>query len=77
MEFSYGGSLQLEHGNPPALLLQDSPIHSERTLVHKQPQYPWRSTNTVLSEINKCNTKYLRKLENHTNALAVNLVDNS
>jgi hypothetical protein len=33
--------------------------------------------NTVLTEIKKCNTKYLRKLGNHTNALAVNLVDNS
>jgi hypothetical protein len=32
--------------------------------------------NTVLSEMKKWNTKYLRKLENHTNALAVNLVDN-
>jgi hypothetical protein len=33
--------------------------------------------NTVLSEIKKWNTKYLRNLENHTNALAVNLLDNS
>jgi hypothetical protein len=33
--------------------------------------------NTVLSEIKKWNTKYIRKLENHTNALAVNLLDNS
>jgi hypothetical protein len=33
--------------------------------------------NAVLSEIKKWNTKYLRKLENHTNALAVNLLDNS
>jgi hypothetical protein len=33
--------------------------------------------NTVLSEINKRNTKYLNKLESHTNALAVNLLDNS
>jgi hypothetical protein len=33
--------------------------------------------NTVLSEIKKWNTKYLRKLENGTNALAVNLLDNS
>jgi hypothetical protein len=32
--------------------------------------------NTVLSEI-KWNTRYLRKLENHINALAVNLLDNS
>jgi hypothetical protein len=33
--------------------------------------------NTVLSEIKKGNNKYLRKLENHTNALAVNLLHNS
>jgi hypothetical protein len=32
--------------------------------------------NTVLSELNKWNSKYLRKSENHTNALAVNLLDN-
>jgi hypothetical protein len=39
------GSLQFQHRNPPALSIQDSPIHSERTLVHKQSQNPWRSTN--------------------------------
>jgi hypothetical protein len=33
--------------------------------------------NTVLCEIKKWGAKYLRKLENHTNALAVNLLDNS
>jgi hypothetical protein len=33
--------------------------------------------NVVLSKIKKWNTKYLRKLENHTTALAVNLLDNS
>jgi hypothetical protein len=33
--------------------------------------------HTVLSEIKKWNTKYLRKLGNHTNAVAVNLLDNS
>jgi hypothetical protein len=33
--------------------------------------------NTALSEIKKWNIKYLRKLENHTNALAGNLLDNS
>jgi hypothetical protein len=33
--------------------------------------------NTVLSEIKKWNTKYLRKLENHTTALAVKLLANS
>jgi hypothetical protein len=33
--------------------------------------------NTVLSEIKKWNTKYLKKLENYANVLAVNLLDNS
>jgi hypothetical protein len=33
-----GDSLQFQYQNPPALSIQDSPIHSERTLVHKQPQ---------------------------------------
>jgi hypothetical protein len=33
--------------------------------------------NTVLSEIKKWNTKCLRKVENHTNPLAVNILDNS
>jgi hypothetical protein len=33
--------------------------------------------NTVLSGIKKWTTKYFRKLDNHTNALAVNLLDNS
>jgi hypothetical protein len=31
----------------------------------------------VLSEIKEWNNKYLRKLENHTNALAVNILENS
>jgi hypothetical protein len=30
-------SLQFHHRNPPSLSIQNSPIHSERTLVHKQP----------------------------------------
>jgi hypothetical protein len=33
--------------------------------------------NTVLSEIKEWNTKYLRKLETHTYALVVNLLDKS
>jgi hypothetical protein len=33
--------------------------------------------NTVLSEIKIWSAKYFSKLENHTNALAVNLLDNS
>jgi hypothetical protein len=33
--------------------------------------------NTVLSGIKKWNIMYLRKLENHSSALAMNLLDNS
>jgi hypothetical protein len=37
-----------------ALSIQDSPIHSERTLVHKQSQiHEDLQMNTVLSEIKK------------------------
>jgi hypothetical protein len=35
-----GDSLQFQHRNPPALSIQDALIHSERTLLHKQPQGP-------------------------------------
>jgi hypothetical protein len=35
-----GDILQFQQRNPPALSLQDSPIHSERTLVHKQAHDP-------------------------------------
>jgi hypothetical protein len=30
-------NLQFQHRNTPAFSIQDSPTHSERTLVHKQP----------------------------------------
>jgi hypothetical protein len=70
--------LQFQHRNPPALSIQDSPIYSERTSVHKQPQDPRKSTNEHSAQWNKeWSTKYLRKLENHVNALAVNLLDNN
>jgi hypothetical protein len=48
-----GGSLYFQHQNPPALSIQDSLIRSERTLVHKQPQDPWRSTNEHSAQWNK------------------------
>jgi hypothetical protein len=32
-----GDGFQFQHRNSPALPIQDSPIHSERTLVYKQP----------------------------------------
>jgi hypothetical protein len=40
-----GDSLKFQHRHPPALSIQDSPIHSERTLVPKQPQDSRRSIN--------------------------------
>jgi hypothetical protein len=36
-----------------------------------------RAEGLEIGQIRKWNTKYLRKLENHTNALAVNLLDKS
>jgi hypothetical protein len=69
-----GDSLQFQHRNPSTLSIQDSLIHSERTLVHKNSRtHEDLQMNTVLSEIKKWNNKYLRKLENHLNALAVKL----
>jgi hypothetical protein len=68
-------SLQFQHLNPPALSIQCSPIYSwyiNNHKIHEDLQM-----NTVLSEIKKWNTKYLRQLENHTNELAVNLLDTS
>jgi hypothetical protein len=50
----------------------NAPWYVNNCRIHEDLQM-----NTVLSEIKKGNTKYLRKLENHTNALAVNLLDNS
>jgi hypothetical protein len=47
-------------------------MHKNNHRIHDDLQM-----NTVLSEIKKWNTKYLRKLGSHTNALAVNLLDNS
>jgi hypothetical protein len=46
-------SIQFQHQYPPALLIQASPIHSERTLILKQPQDPWRSTNEHSAQWNK------------------------
>jgi hypothetical protein len=53
-----------------SILNAPSYINSHR--IHEDLQM-----NTVLSDIRKWNTKYLRKSENHTNALAVNLLDNN
>jgi hypothetical protein len=40
-----GGSLEFQHQNPPALSIQYSPIYSECTLLHNQPQEPRKATN--------------------------------
>jgi hypothetical protein len=55
-----------------------TPIHSEPTLVLNNHRiHGDLQMSTVLREIKKWNTIYLRKLENHTNALVVNLLGNS
>jgi hypothetical protein len=48
-----------------------APWHINRHRIHEDLQM-----NIVLSKIKKRNIEYLRKLEKHTNALAVNLLDN-
>jgi hypothetical protein len=50
----------------------NAPWHVKNHRIHEDLQM-----NTVLSETEKWNTKYLRKLENSTNVLAVNLPENS
>jgi hypothetical protein len=50
----------------------NAPLYVNNHRIHEDLQI-----NTVLSETKKWTTKYLRKLENHANALAVNLLDNS
>jgi hypothetical protein len=51
---------------------RNAPWYINNHRIHEDPQM-----NTVLSENIKLNIKYLRKLENHSNALGVNLLDNS
>jgi hypothetical protein len=48
----------------------NTPYYINNHRIHEDLQM-----NTVLSEIKKWNTRYLCKLENYTNALAVNLLD--
>jgi hypothetical protein len=47
-------SLQFQHRNPPELSIQDTPVHSECTLVHNHRKD--QQMSTVLSEIKKWNT---------------------
>jgi hypothetical protein len=79
IEFNYGGqplipTLKSSSAFNPTLsdFFLNAPWYINKHRIHEDLQM-----NTVLSEIKKCNTKNLRKLENHTNALAVNLLDNS
>jgi hypothetical protein len=65
-KFSYGGQPPIQHRNPPALSIQNSPIHSERTSVHNHRIHEELQINTVLSEMKKWNTEHLSKLESHT-----------
>jgi hypothetical protein len=58
--------------NPRFSSILNAPWYINNHTIHEDLQM-----KTVYSEIKKWNTKYLRKLENHTNALAVNLLDNS
>jgi hypothetical protein len=50
----------------------------ERREYKKELYFTYFSVlNATYFLVKEWNTKYLRKLENHTNALAVNLLDNS
>jgi hypothetical protein len=73
-----GASLQFQHQNLQPFQSQtlqsilNTPWYTNNQRIHDDLQM-----NTVLSEIKKQNTKSFRKLKNHTNARAVNLLDNS
>jgi hypothetical protein len=58
--------------NPRLRFILNAPWYTNNQSIREDLQM-----NTGLSEIKKWNTKYLRKLENHTNAQALNLLDNS
>ncbi|KAH8406796.1 hypothetical protein KR222_003427, partial [Zaprionus bogoriensis] len=47
------------------------PLHDNRT-IHQELGMPW-----VAEEIVRISTKYIERLHNHPNALAINLLDNS
>jgi hypothetical protein len=49
-----------------------SPKYSERTLVHKQPQDPWRSATSEHTA--QWNEEVEYQLENYTNALLVQTI---
>jgi hypothetical protein len=53
MEFSYGGQRPTPTLKSSSVLIQDSLIYSDHTLVHKQPQDPWKCTNERSAEWNK------------------------
>jgi hypothetical protein len=61
---------RLQHRTLRSIL--NAPWFINNHMIHEDLQM-----NILLMEIKKRNTKYFRKLENHTNALTVNLLDNS
>jgi hypothetical protein len=68
-----GDSLQFQRRNPPALRsILNALWYINNHRIHEDLQM-----KAVLSEMKKWNTKYLRKLENHNNALPVNLLHKS
>jgi hypothetical protein len=70
-----GDSLQFQHE-----ILQRFQSKTLRSILnaHKQPQDPWRSANEHSTQWNKkVEFQILKKIIKHTNALAVNLLDNS
>jgi hypothetical protein len=81
--WAYGIQLWATATNSIIEILQCFQFKILRSILHA----PWNiknhrnhediEMNTVLSEIKKWNTKYVRKLENHTNAPTVNLLDNN
>jgi hypothetical protein len=81
--WTYGIQLWGTTSNSNIEILQRFQSEALRSILNP----PWYINNhriredlqmkTVLKEIKKWSAKYLRKLESHTNALAVNLLNNS
>lgn len=71
-------SFQFQHRNPSGISIQtfqfilNASRYTNNNRISEDPKM-----NIVVTEIKKWNAKYLRKLENHTNALAVILLGNS
>ena len=52
--------------------LVQAPWYVRNDVIHNDTKVP-----SVIEEVKKYSTKYIKKLENHVNNLAVNLLDNS